>query len=76
MPEDPNILKQKIEFANSAHVAIVIQILKECSRQEKLVGDTEYATIVNAVTMDAQGEMIIKFINSLDAIKKQNFTPQ
>lgn len=70
MPDSQSITQQKIAFAQSEHVAIVVSILKECSRQQKLVGETEYATVVNAVTMDAQGDMIIKFINSIDFIKK------
>lgn len=76
MPEDPITLQKKIAFANSEHVAVVIQLLQECGGTQKLVGDTEYETVVNAVTLDAQQDMIKKFINSLDAIKKQNFTPQ
>ncbi len=76
MPEDPLTLKNKIAFANSEHVAVVIQILQECGGTQALVGSSEYETVVNAVTLDANSNMIKKFINSLDAIKSQNFTPQ
>lgn len=75
MPEDQSTLQKKIAFANSEHVATVIQILQECGGVTALVGDTEFATIVNAVTLDAQQDLLKKFINSLDAIKKQNFEP-
>jgi len=70
MTDQQSHIQKKIEFAQSEHIETVISLLKECSRQPKLVGDTEFSTIVNAVTMDAQGEMIIKFINSIDFIKK------
>lgn len=70
MIDQQSHIQKKIAFAQSEHIETVISLLKECSRQTKLVGETEYATIVNAVTMDAQGEMIIKFINSIDFIKK------
>lgn len=75
MPEDQSILQKKIAFAQSDHIEIVIKILQECSGTPALVGETEFATIVNAVTLDAQSDLIKKFINSLDAIKQQNFTP-
>jgi hypothetical protein len=75
MPEDQSTLQKKIAFANSEHVAIVVQIMQECSGTPSLVGENEFATIVNAVTLDAQSDLIKKFINSLDAIKQQNFTP-
>lgn len=70
MDENNTLNKKKIAFAQSDHIEAVIAILKEASRQERLVGETEYETVVNAVTMDAQGEMIIKFINQIDFIKK------
>lgn len=75
MPEDQSILQKKIAFANSEHVAIAIQIMQECCGTPTLVGENEFATIVNAVTLDAQSDMMKKFINSLDTIKSQNFTP-
>lgn len=68
--EAQSVIQKKIAFAQSEHVETVLLILKEISRQEKLVGDSEYETIVNAVTMDAQGEMIIRLINTIDFIKK------
>lgn len=74
--DDQSTLQKKIAFANSEHVAIVIQLLQECGSVQQLVGETDYETIVNAVTLDAGQNMIKKFINALDSIKKQNFTPQ
>ena len=75
MPEDQSTLQKKIAFAQSDHIEIVIKILQECSGTPTLVGENEFSTIVNAVTLDAQSDMIKKFINALDAIKQQNFTP-
>lgn len=76
MQEDQITLQKKLEFANSEHVSTVLELLKECSGTQQLVGESEYSTVVNAVTLDAQQEMIKKFINHLDAIKSQNFTEQ
>ncbi len=76
MPNDQLTLQKKLEFANSDHVATVIQILQESSGVPSLVGQTEYETVVNAVRLDTQQDMIKNFINNLDKIKQQNFTPQ
>lgn len=75
MPEEETLEQQsmnqkKMAFANSAHVEAVIQLLRECGGVEKLVGDTEFETLVNAITLDAQGEIMTKFISALDAIRK------
>lgn len=67
-PED-SLKQKKIAFAQSSHIEAVIALLREACRQQKLVGDSEYSTVVNAVTLDAQSELIIKFINQIDFIK-------
>jgi len=62
--------QKKMAFANSEHIEIVITLLQECGGVDSLVGSNEFATIVNAVTLDAQQNMIKKFINSIDSIRK------
>lgn len=69
MDPEQSIKQKKIAFAQSEHIEAVIVLLREACRQEKLVGDTEYETVVNAVTLDAQSDLIIKFINQIDFIK-------
>lgn len=69
MDDDQSLKQKKIAFAQSTHFEAVLAILKECSRQTKLVGDNEFQTIVNAVTLDAQSDMLVKFINQVDFIK-------
>lgn len=65
-------LKQKkIAFAQNVDmVDAVLALLKEGMRHEKLVGETEFETLVNAITMDAQADMMIELINTIEFIKK------
>lgn len=62
--------QKKITFANSVDMSTLLVILRECSKHEKLVGDNEFQTIVSAVTLDAQSQLIIDFINTIDRIKR------
>jgi hypothetical protein len=70
MPEDQSVLQKKIAFAQSEHVAGAVEVLRACVKQRPLVGETEYATVVNAVTLDAQMSLILSFIASIDEIKQ------
>lgn len=74
MEEEPiiplTVKQKKIAFAQSAHVETVVQLLKECGGVPTLVGENEFETVVNAVTLDAQQNMITKFINMIDHIKQ------
>lgn len=73
-PENQTLNQKKIAFTQSGHVEAVIAILRESAMQKKLVGDSEYETVVNAVTLDAQSDLIIKFINTVDFIKSGGLT--
>lgn len=69
--ENNTLKKQKIAFANDADmVRAALEIFRTCTTQKPLVGENEYATVVNAVTLDAESNMMLKFINSIDAIKR------
>lgn len=67
--ENQSMIQKKMAFAGSDHLATVIQLLTESAGIENLVGDTEYETLVNAITLDAQQNMIKSFIASIDRIK-------
>lgn len=65
-----SIDQKKMAFAGSEHVATVIALIQECGGVSKLIGDSEFETVVNAATLDAQQNLLSKFINTIDFIKK------
>ncbi len=75
MPPQPEVLEnqtldqKKIAFVQSGFADVVVVLLREASAHNPLVGATEFATVVNAVTLDAQSQLILDFITQLDAIK-------
>jgi hypothetical protein len=62
--------QQKILFAQSPFVPIVVKLLRESMVNQRLVGDSEYETVVNAVRLDSQSDLLNSFINSIEEIKK------
>lgn len=54
---------------NEDHVEAAITILRESFGNQKLVGKSEYETVVNAIRFDVQADVIINFINAIDSIK-------
>ncbi len=59
-----------IALAQSEHGATVVELLNYIAPREKLLGETEYATIVNAVKFDTRADMIEAAIVLIDNIKK------
>jgi hypothetical protein len=73
MPDEEinqSLVQKKIAFANNSEsVEAVLAILREVMGTPKLVGDTEFETLRNAITLDAQSELVVQFINKIDHIK-------
>lgn len=74
-PENQSLIQKKIAFAQNVDmVNACLAILRDGMRHEKLVGDTEFATLVNAITMDAQAQMMIDLIDMIEHIKNGGLT--
>lgn len=65
-----NITQQKIALATSEHAPIVIELLKDCITQGPLVAKTEWDTIVNAITLEVQGDMLRNMVDYMEQIRK------
>lgn len=68
--DNQTIKQKKIAFATSGHLEAVLQMLREASTHNPLVGETAHETVVNAVTLDAQSNLILEFIKQVDDIKQ------
>lgn len=73
MDENQSIQQKIISLTQSEHAETVILILKRVSEVNQLVGDTDYKTIVNAVTFDAQQNMILKVLELFESVKNGSF---
>ena len=65
--------QQRMEFANSANLEVVMDILSRvCGSRSivSLIGKDEYSTLVNAITVEVETQLLKNFANELDAIKK------
>lgn len=67
--EDQSLKQKKIALAQSEHASTIIELIKDCIPQHPLVAETEWATIVNAVTLEANSTMILKMVELLENIR-------
>ena len=71
MDESEQSLKQKkIILAQSEHARTVIELMRDCASKIPLVADTEWKTIVNTITLDAQSTLIREVADYMEAIRK------
>jgi len=71
MSESEQSLKQKkIILAQSKHAPVVIELMKDCLTQVPIVAETEWKTIVNAITLEVQSTMMRAMVDHLEEIRK------
>lgn len=71
MEENPqNLVQKKIALAQSDHAPIIIELLKDCMPQTPIVGKTQFETLVNAVTLEANSTMLRNMVDYLESIRK------
>ncbi len=64
---------QRMDFANSPAPIVALDILSRLLRSkgwQQIAGSSEYATVVNAVTVDVETALLNNFINEIEEIKK------
>jgi hypothetical protein len=68
---DEQTAKQKmVSFSTSEHYAGAVELLKTCRTQlSSVVGDTEYKTLLNALTLELEANLIQRFIIAVDNIR-------
>lgn len=68
--QNVSIKQKKIALAQSDHAPTVIELLKDCMEQPQLVGDTEFATVRNAITLDVQSNILKRMVDRLEEIRQ------
>lgn len=66
-----SIVQMQILFAADPNmVRAAIEIIKSTFTTEALVGESEYATVVNAVKFDTQQNVMLGFMRQIDIIRE------
>lgn len=72
-----NLNQKKTLLARSEHAPLIIELMKDCmTKNNKLIAKTQWDTVVNAITLDVQGNMIQAMVNYLDHIQKGGLMEQ
>lgn len=75
--EDQTKIQRIISLAQSEHAQAVLELLSECTVKQPLIASDEFNTIVRAVTLDAESNLILRVSDKINSIKRgeiQNVT--
>jgi len=68
--ENQTANQKKIALAQSEQASTIIELMKDCTTKTELIDEkSEWQTIVNTIRMDAEGTMIRRMVDYLEAIR-------
>ena len=70
MEENQTIKQKMITLAQGGHDEAIVQIIKDVVPQTPLVADTEWQTIVNAITLDVTSSILRDVVDRLKFIRE------
>jgi len=70
IPVEQSLDQRKIKLAQSEHAPVIIELMKDITAKTPIVAETEWKTIVNAITLEVQGTMLRKMVDYLEDIRK------
>lgn len=75
--EDQTLNQRVIAFATSEHTQGAIELLRRNRTQlMSIIGDDEFKTLLNALTLEIESNIIQRLIISIDAIRNGEQPPQ
>ena len=70
MPVDQTLQQKVVSFATSEHYAGAVELLKQCRTQlTSVISDDEFHTVVNALTLELETNLIQRFVIAVDNIR-------
>lgn len=69
--DNQSLIQKKIAFAQGGDIQAVIEILKDVrTKHSSIIADDEFKTLVNALTLEIESQIITRFIIELEQIKQ------
>jgi hypothetical protein len=71
MENEQSLIQKKIALAQSEHASIVFEIIKDCrTQQSSIIADTEFKTLLNALTLEVESNLMLRVVNYLEDIRQ------
>ena len=68
--EDQNLKQKKIALAQSEHAYTIVELMRDCTSKNPIIADTEFKTLVNAVTLEVEANLMMRVVDYIEAIRK------
>ena len=67
---EETLKQQKIALAQSEYSSIVVELMRDCTSKNPIISDTEFKTLVNAITLEVEANMMMRVVDYIENIRK------
>lgn len=69
--ENQTLKQQKIALAQSEHHSVIVDLMKDCATPiVDIIGKNEFETLVNAITLEVEGKMMVRMADYIIKIRQ------
>ncbi len=66
---EQSLLQKKIALAQSEHASIILELIKDVTSKNPIIADTEFKTLVNAITLDVESSLMLRLADYIAEIR-------
>ena len=67
--ENESLKQKKIALAQSEHCSTIIELMKDCTSKTQIIADTEFKTLLNAITLEVEANLMRRMVDHLEEIR-------
>jgi hypothetical protein len=67
---EETLKQRKIALAQSEHYTTIVELMKDCTSKNPIIADTEFKTLVNAITLEVEANMMRRVVDYIEDIRK------
>lgn len=68
--KEQTLKQRKIALAQSEHAFTIVELMRDCTSQKPIIAKTEWETIVNALTLEIEANMMKNMVDYIESIRK------
>ena len=74
--EDQTLKQRKIALAQSEHATTIIELMRDCTSKSPIIAETEFKTLLNAITLEVEANMMRKVVDHIESIRRGSLHEQ
>lgn len=76
MENEQSLRQKKIALAQSEQASVIVELVRDCMPRTPILAETEFKTLVNAITLEANSALLLALVEHIEGIRKGSLHEQ